>query len=115
MNQLDLLIQGFPGRAVCRGDLGWSTVSLLRGQGRVALVDVVAFGIRRELSQQLHAQGVKPEDVTDVILTHAHYDHAVNFILFPNATVWIGDEELTWAASQPPGLTPCRSCMCGNC
>ena len=106
MYQVDLLIQGFPGRAVCHGGLGWSTVSLLRGQGRVALVDVGAFGIRRELSQQLQAQGVKPEDVTDVILTHAHYDHAVNFTLFPNATVWIGDEELSWAASQPPGFNP---------
>jgi N-acyl homoserine lactone hydrolase len=44
--------------------------------------------------------------VTDVILTHAHYDQAVNFTLFPNATVWIGDEELIWAASQPPGFNP---------
>lgn len=106
MYQLDLLIQGFPGRAVCHGGLGWSTVSLLRGHGRVALVDVGAFGVRRELAKQLQAQGVKPEEVTDVILTHAHYDHAVNFILFPNATVWIGDEELTWAASQTPGFNP---------
>ncbi len=106
MYKLDLLIQGFPGRAVCHGGLGWSTVSLLRGHGRVALVDVGAFGVRRELAKQLQVQGVKPEDVTDVILTHAHYDHAVNFTLFPNATVWIGDEELTWAASQRPGFNP---------
>lgn len=106
MYQLDLLIQGFPGRAVCHGGLGWSTVSLLRGQGRIALLDVGAFGIRRELAKQLHAHGVRPEDVTDVILTHAHYDHAVNFTLFPNATVWIGDEELRWAANQPPGFNP---------
>ncbi len=106
MYQLDLLIQGFPGRAVCHGGLGWSTVSLLRGQGRVALLDVGAFGIRRELAKQLADHGVKAEDVTDVILTHAHYDHAVNFTLFPNATVWIGDEELRWAASQPPGFNP---------
>lgn len=106
MYQVDLLIQGFPGRAVCHGGLGWSTVSLLRGHGRIALLDVGAFGIRRELGKQLQAQGVRPEEVTDVILTHAHYDHAVNFTLFPNATVWIGDEELRWAASQPPGFNP---------
>jgi N-acyl homoserine lactone hydrolase len=41
-----------------------------------------------------------------VILTHAHYDHAVNFTLFPNASVAIGDEELNWAAAQPPGFNP---------
>ena len=41
--EIDVLIQGFPGRMVCHGGLGWSTVALVRGEGRVALVDV---GIR---------------------------------------------------------------------
>jgi N-acyl homoserine lactone hydrolase len=104
--QVDLLIQGFPGRAVCHGGLGWSTVSLLRGEGRVILIDVGAFGIRKELALQLGRRGVKPADVTDVVLTHAHYDHAVNFTLFPNARVWIGAHELQWAAAQPPGFNP---------
>jgi N-acyl homoserine lactone hydrolase len=106
MVQVDLLIQGFPGRAVCHGGLGWSTVSLLRDEKRVTLVDVGAFGIRRELALQLSRHGVQPEDVTDVVLTHAHYDHAVNFTLFPNATVWIGAHELEWASAQPPGFNP---------
>lgn len=44
--------------------------------------------------------------MTDVVLTHAHYDHAVNFTLFPSATVWIGATELAWAAAQPPGFNP---------
>lgn len=106
MYQIDLLVQGFPGRAVCHGGLGWSTVTLLRGAGRVILVDVGAFGVRRELARQLSARGVAPKDVTDVVLTHAHYDHAVNFTLFPQATVWIGADELAWAARQPPGFNP---------
>ena len=106
MFSLDILVQGYPGRAVCHGGLGWSTIALLRGEGRTALLDVGAFGVRRELREQLAAHSVQPETVTDVILTHAHYDHAVNFVLFPNATVWIGDEELNWAAAQPPGFNP---------
>lgn len=106
MYRLDVLIQGFPGKAICHGGLGWSTVSLLRGEGRTMLVDVGAFGVRRELRKQLEAHGVTPEEVTDVLLTHAHYDHAVNFVLFPNATVWIGEQELAWAAAQPPGFNP---------
>lgn len=106
MYQIDLLIQGFPGRAVCHGGLGWSTVTLLRGAGRVILVDVGAFGVRRELAKQLRERGIDPGHVTDVVLTHAHYDHAVNFTLFPEATVWIGADELAWAASQPPGFNP---------
>lgn len=106
MYRVDVLIQGFPGKAVCHGGLGWSTVTLLRGQGRTILVDVGAFGVRRELRKQLEAHGVMPEDVTDVFLTHAHYDHAVNFVLFPRATVWIGELELAWACAQPPGFNP---------
>ncbi|GGX25594.1 hypothetical protein GCM10007242_36670 [Pigmentiphaga litoralis] len=105
-SQMDVLIQGYPGRAVFHGGLGWSTVTLLRTEGRVILIDVGAFGIRKPLLKQLQAHGVAPGDVTDVVLTHAHYDHAVNFVLFPNATVWIGARELAWAAEQPPGFNP---------
>src|SRR5262245_16216895 len=106
MYQIDVLIQGFPGRAVCHGGLGWSTVTLLRAPGRAILVDVGAFGVRKELAKQLRARGVEPAAITDVVLTHAHYDHSLNFTLFPNATVWIGAEELAWASRQPPGFNP---------
>lgn len=106
MYTVDVLIQGFPGKAVCHGGLGWSTVTLLRGEGRTILVDVGAFGLRRELHKQLQRHGVAPEEVTDVFLTHAHYDHAVNFVLFPRARVWIGEEELAWAMAQAPGFNP---------
>lgn len=106
MYQVDVLLQGYPGKAVCHGGLGWSTVTLLRGGGKAILLDVGAFGVRRELKKQLTGCGVAPGDITDVVLTHAHYDHAVNFVLFENAKVWIGDHELNWAADQPPGFNP---------
>ncbi|MBB1626413.1 MBL fold metallo-hydrolase [Achromobacter sp. UMC71] len=106
MYQIDILIQGYPGRAVCHGGLGWSTSTLLRSAGRKILVDVGAFGVRHQLAKHLQACDVAPADITDVVLTHAHYDHAVNFTLFPNATVWIGQQELEWAAAQPPGFNP---------
>lgn len=106
MYRVDVLVQGFPGKSVCHGGLGWSTVTLLRGEGRTVLVDAGAFGVRRVLLQQLQAHGVEPADVTDVFLTHVHYDHAVNFVLFPSATVWVGERELAWAERQPPGFNP---------
>jgi len=40
--------------------------------------------------------GVKPEDVTDVILTHAHWDHADGADLFPKAQVWIQRDEFVY-------------------
>ena len=106
MYRIDVLIQGFPGKAVCHGGLGWSTITLLRSDQRTILIDVGAFGIRKPLQKQLKEHGVAPTDVTDVVLTHAHYDHAINFTLFDRATVWIGADELRWAAAQPPGFDP---------
>jgi N-acyl homoserine lactone hydrolase len=97
------LVQGFPGKSVCHGGLGWSTVVLLRGGGRVVIVDTGSFNMRRLIGDQLTRRGLTPADVTDVILTHAHYDHSINWIMFPNARVAIGATELDWAAAQPIG------------
>lgn len=106
MYHLDVLVQGYPGKSICHGGLGWSTIALLRGNDKTILIDVGAFGVRRELAKQLKARQVDARQITDVVITHAHYDHSVNFTLFPNATVWIGAGELEWAARQPPGFDP---------
>jgi glyoxylase-like metal-dependent hydrolase (beta-lactamase superfamily II) len=106
MYAIDVLVQGYPGRSLCHGGLGWSTIALLRGQGRTVLVDVGANGVRPEFGRQLAAAGVAPEAVTDVVLTHAHWDHSVNFTLFPNAAIWIGRAEMDWAVREPPGFNP---------
>lgn len=106
MYSLDVLVQGYPGKSVCHGGLGWSTIALLRGAGRVALIDVGAFNVRPELKKQLDARGVAAEAVTDVILTHAHWDHSVNYTLFPNAAVHIGRTEMAWATKVPTGFNP---------
>jgi glyoxylase-like metal-dependent hydrolase (beta-lactamase superfamily II) len=37
--------------------------------------------------------GIKPEQVTDIILTHSHWDHADGVDLFPRATVWLQRDE----------------------
>jgi glyoxylase-like metal-dependent hydrolase (beta-lactamase superfamily II) len=106
MYQIDVLVQGYPGKAVCHGGLGWSTITLLRSKQHTILIDVGSFGIRKHLAKQLGAIGVSPADITDVVLTHAHYDHSVNFVLFDRARVWIGADEMRWAAAQPPGFDP---------
>jgi glyoxylase-like metal-dependent hydrolase (beta-lactamase superfamily II) len=106
MYRIDVLIQGFPGKAVCHGGLGWSSIVLLRSAAHTVLIDVGSFGTRKPLQKQLRAHGLTAADITDVVLTHAHYDHAVNYILFNKATVWIGAEELAWAAAQEPAFDP---------
>src|SRR5438105_5268116 len=50
--------------------------------------------------------GVKPDEVTDVILSHAHWDHADGADLFPKAQIWIQKDEYTYytgEAWQPAG------------
>ena len=37
--------------------------------------------------------GVKPGDITDIILSHPHWDHIDGISLFPNAHIWIQKED----------------------
>lgn len=104
--ELDLLVIGFPGKGVCHGGLGWSTIALLRGHGRVALIDTGPIGMRRLLRDELRRRGVAPADVTDLLLTHSHHDHSINWTLFPQARIGIGSHELDWSLKQPWGETP---------
>jgi glyoxylase-like metal-dependent hydrolase (beta-lactamase superfamily II) len=98
---VELLVTGYPGKSSTHGGLGWSTIALVRGAGRVALIDVGSFTARRSLLAGLAQRGLGPGDVTDVLLTHAHHDHSVNWTLFANAQVAIGRDELAWAATHP--------------
>jgi len=39
---------------------------------------------------------VKAEDITDVVISHAHWDHMGGIDLFPKATVWIQKDEFRY-------------------
>jgi N-acyl homoserine lactone hydrolase len=100
------LVQGYPGKSTDHGGLGWSSVTLLTSGDRLVLVDSGSFGMRPMLASRLADHGVEPGEVTDVLLTHAHYDHAANYLLFPSANVWISAAELAWAAEVGAAFMP---------
>lgn len=52
--------------------------------------------------------GLKPADITDIVLTHAHMDHMGAVELFPNAQFYIQKEELeAWEAiAADPNMAP---------
>jgi glyoxylase-like metal-dependent hydrolase (beta-lactamase superfamily II) len=104
--EIEIAVQGYPGKSVCHGGLGWSTIALLRGHGRVAFIDTGSFSQRHLILDRLTAHGLTPADVTDVLLTHSHWDHSVNWIMFPNAKVYIDADELSWSVKEPWGVTP---------
>jgi glyoxylase-like metal-dependent hydrolase (beta-lactamase superfamily II) len=65
------------------------------------------------LISSIEKQGYRAEDVTDVILTHLHFDHvggAVKFNsdgsrllpTFPNATYWSNESHWEWATNPNP-------------
>ena len=56
MYRLDILVQGFPGKAICHGGLGWSTIALLRSADRKILIDdQVANGLHKTLPGRPYA------------------------------------------------------------
>jgi N-acyl homoserine lactone hydrolase len=103
--EIDILVQGYPGKTLKHGGLGWSTVALLRGHGRVAVVDTGSFGARKIIVDALKQHGLAPGDVTDLLLSHLHYDHVVNWPMFYRARLAVGAHELEWALAEPAGIS----------
>jgi len=94
------------------------TFWLLRAPGRRVLVDA-GFYRQKFLddwkpahfvrpSEALARFGIPPDSVTDIVVSHVHWDHLDGADLFPNATIWIqraeyehhvGDDGLPRAAA----------------
>jgi glyoxylase-like metal-dependent hydrolase (beta-lactamase superfamily II) len=80
------------------------TIWVLKGvDGRVAIVD---SGFHRDQyfsqftvkdfitpSEAVAPLGLTPDQVTDIFLTHMHWDHAGGVDLFPSARVWVQKDE----------------------
>lgn len=80
--RLDVLVEGYVRMPHVAG-----TVSLLRDGDRVVVVDPGMVADRDLILAPMAALGVRPEDVTDVVVSHHHLDHTVNIALFPPVPV----------------------------
>jgi glyoxylase-like metal-dependent hydrolase (beta-lactamase superfamily II) len=91
-------------------------VWLIRGGGRIILFDsgfhrarwFKEWTVNNYLSPDdaVRLAGVEPQAVTDIVISHAHWDHLGGIDLFPKAMVWIQKEEFryyTQTAWQPGG------------
>jgi glyoxylase-like metal-dependent hydrolase (beta-lactamase superfamily II) len=85
-------------------------VWLMRGGGRNILFD---SGFHHEQyfkqwnvtdylrpDEAVQQAGVKPEDITDIVISHAHWDHMGGIDLFPKATVWIQKDEYRYYTGE---------------
>jgi N-acyl homoserine lactone hydrolase len=61
------------------------------------------YVIRRDsnLVDSLAKEGLKPDDISVVINTHLHFDHAGNNRLFPKAEIFVQKSELEYARNPP--------------
>jgi glyoxylase-like metal-dependent hydrolase (beta-lactamase superfamily II) len=81
-------------------------VWLIRGEGRTILFDsgfhrpswIERFGVTDFVppDSAVRLAGVEAAQVTDIIVSHAHWDHMGGIDLFPNATIWIQRDEFTY-------------------
>lgn len=115
-------VDGFPLRSLLPDAADEETIDIamafwvIRDDERVVLFDTGFF--RDEWLERFDARGfvrpdralsrigLAPGAVTDVVISHAHWDHMGGVELFPDATVWIQAEEYTYytgAAWQPGG------------
>jgi len=81
---------------------GYSYAWVLRTPHGAALVDAGADPEGRELLAELAKQGVKPEQVHTILLTHAHVDHWAAAHLFPNARVVLEPAEISLLRGEYP-------------
>jgi len=54
----------------------------------------------RSPADAVAAAGVKADEITDIIISHAHWDHAGGADLFPKATIWIQRDEYTYYTGE---------------
>jgi glyoxylase-like metal-dependent hydrolase (beta-lactamase superfamily II) len=91
-------------------------VWLIRGGGHTILFDsgfhrdkfLKEFPMQDYLrpDEAVKLAGVQPDEVTDIVVSHAHWDHMGGLDLFPKAQVWIQKDEYryyTMEAWQPGG------------
>jgi glyoxylase-like metal-dependent hydrolase (beta-lactamase superfamily II) len=92
-------------------------VWLVRSEARTFVIDTgfdatVAASRGRQLlrpvGEGLAMLGVDPARVTEVIVTHLHYDHAGNHHLFPNARYHLQDAEMDYCTGRCMGHAALR-------
>ena len=85
-------------------------VWLIKGNGKNILLDAgfindIEDAKDFEVTQYIRPDSalqklsVKPEDITDIIISHPHWDHIDGVGLFPNAHVWMQKEDFNYFVS----------------
>jgi glyoxylase-like metal-dependent hydrolase (beta-lactamase superfamily II) len=80
------LVKG-PGGKNILVDTGCYHENVVKGKGIKDLI---------KASDAIAKLGLSAADITDVVITHMHWDHADGLDLFPNAKIWIQKDEYSY-------------------
>lgn len=102
MAEVKVLVEGYVARNM---EEARATTTLVRDNGTVLVIDPGNFDDPNILVEALAGEGLRPENVTLVGITHSHIDHYRNIGLFPRAKVleyfglWKGERMDEWQES----------------
>jgi glyoxylase-like metal-dependent hydrolase (beta-lactamase superfamily II) len=104
MITLKILVEGYARQAKGYYE-ATSTTVLIEDAGKKILVDP---GCNEEyLLRALNKEGISPQDIDMIFLTHYHVDHMLNICLFPHidildgTTIYRGDKEISYTRKIP--------------
>ena len=99
--KIDLLVPGLPAKSD-QFLFGICSLLLLRDGERTILFDTGPFRIRPLLIEALAHNGLVPEDIDTVFVSHLHWDHVENLDLFTHAEILIPQLEFDYARNPRP-------------
>ncbi|WP_054842009.1 MBL fold metallo-hydrolase [Vulcanisaeta distributa] len=100
MHKWEILLPGIP-ITTNLGFLGLCNVVLISLDDEYVIFDPGHYGNREPLLSTLRNKGLSVNDIDYVVLSHLHFDHAVNTLLFPKAKIIISRSEIEYARSNP--------------
>lgn len=82
-----LLVTGFiSAEEIITINLGFVNTYLIKGEQSWILVDTGMYGSEKNISEAMTSRGIKPEDISHIIITHGHSDHFGNLKYFKDIT-----------------------------
>ena len=83
-------------------DAGLSNVEEMNRGAAHVLREPITQDERESSRAQLRKFGLTPEDIGHVLITHLHFDHVDDLLLYTNAKVYIGKKEWEGATTRAP-------------
>lgn len=98
--KVKMIIEGKPFQTEF-GIVGYSSVTLIQTKGRNILFDTGLKGCALQLKEALKKEGLTCDDITDVVISHMHFDHVGNVSLFQNAHFYVSKTEWIQGIKEP--------------